>query len=725
MICEFKQMICPKDSGQAGSDSYMAALYRPCERIRDASGQTVEQVKAVGYCLPTTKKRRYDLKGHWSRNTKHGLQFEVEAYEEVILPSKEGIIAYLSSGQIKGVGRKTAEQIFAAFGLKTLEVLDQEPERLLAVSGISQRRLKGICDSYLANRAARDVVAFLAPYGITPGRAVRVYQEYGNQAMAMLKDHPYRLCGTAGIGFPLADKIAGSVGISTLSPERVDAGILYTLTMAEADGHLCLEKHGFLKECLKALDTPQLTAQMVAERADRMIGSGELSTYGDSVYRRKTAEAEEGLADAVCYQMRHRKQHSYENLDDEIRKEADGIHVKLAPEQEQAVRTALLEGLCVITGGPGTGKTMIQKILLNIYHRNHPKDEICCCAPTGRAARRMEQSTGFPAVTVHRALGLTAVGQEESGEPAVLKADLVLVDEVSMLDVFLALRLFDAAKGGCHMVLIGDADQLPSVGPGAVLSELIASGIIPVVRLDRVYRQDAAGRIAANARLIRHGQCRLEYGADFQFVASSDLDVSAKKIEELYRREISAYGIDHVALLTPYRQKTATGAAALNDRIREAINPAEPGKAEFALGRKKFRCGDKVMQVKNHGDVSNGDVGYISNIIRKDGETRISVDFGDGRIRDYGSGDLNMLELGYASTIHKSQGAEYQSVIISLQCAHSIMLARPLIYTAVTRAKSRVIIVGDRRALYTAIRRTDTKKRQTNLAQRIKERSGC
>lgn len=721
MICQFEKIIYPPDVTKVDASSYVIALYRPCEKIRDTAGNAVTQVKAVGYCLPLGKKLRYDMQGHWSKNPKHGIQFEVESYNEVITPSKEGIIAYLSSGQIKGIGPKLAERIYDAFGLQTLEVLDKEPEQLLTISGISEGKLEKIRDSYLANRGARDVVAFLAPHGITPNRAVRLYREYGDQTMDIVRNHPYQLCEIAGIGFTTADKIAMSMGFDMLSLERVDEGILYTLADAEGKGHLCMQKRAFLKACLKVLNTPQLTEQMVGNRATRLIYDGRLVMYHDQVYRAKTAEAEESLAKAICYQMKHQKAYAYGNLDAELDQEEQKLKIRLAPEQREAVKMALTHGLCIITGGPGTGKTMIQKALLDIYHRKHPGDEIICCAPTGRAARRMEQSTGYPASTVHKALGLVADEDDACGGPDMLEADLVLVDEVSMLDIFLAGHLFDSVKYGAQVILVGDADQLPSVGPGAVLSEMIASGCIPVVRLDKVYRQNAGSRIASNAKLIRHGNHALEYGDDFQLIESSNLEQSAEIIEKLYLQETAAYGVDNVALLTPYRQKTETGVNALNLRLRELVNPPNPAKKEAVLGKRTFRSGDKVMQTKNHEEVNNGDIGYITAVSRYGNDTAVNIDFGDGRTLEYDSSELDMLDLGYASTIHKSQGSEYQSVIINLQCAHSIMLTRPLIYTAITRGKTRVIIVGERRALSIAIKRTDTEKRGTQLGVRIQE----
>lgn len=723
MLCQFEKLIYPSNIAAVGINSYMIALYRPCEKILDTSGNRVTQVKAVGYCLPTADNLRYEIQGHWSKNPKHGVQYEVESYEEVIVPSKEGIIAYLSSGQIKGIGPKMAKRIFDAFGLNTLNVLDHEPEKLLTISGISKTKLKKICDSYLANRGARDVVAFLAPHGITPNRAVQLYREYGNETMEIVKNHPYRLCEIAGIGFRSADQIAMNMGFAKVSAERVDEGLMFTLTEAEGKGHLCMEKKDFVKTAMKILDTPELTIDMVANRAARLVSAGRLSCYKGYVYRARTAETEQQLAERIHVVQRSSPYARFSSLDQEINREEQKLGIRLDPEQRTAITTALQSPISVITGGPGTGKTSIQKAILDIYRRQNPGGRIVCCAPTGRAARRMEQSTGHPASTVHKALGLIAGDDGQYGEPESFDADLVLIDEVSMLDIYLAKHVLRSVPKGCQLVLIGDADQLPSVGPGAVLSEIIKSDVIPVVRLDRVHRQNAGSRIATNAKLIRHGNLSLEYGTDFQFLDSSSIAESAEKIEKLYLQEIAKYGVDNVALLSPYRQKTETGVAALNERIRKDVNPQDPTKGEITLGKKTFRTGDKVMQIKNHEDVNNGDIGYITDISGIGNDAVVCIDFGDGRNVEYDASELNMLDLGYASTIHKSQGSEYQSVIINLQCAHSIMLVRPLIYTAITRAKKQVIIVGERRALCIAIKKQDTEKRGTQLAERLKELS--
>lgn len=720
MLCTFKRLIYPKvpppeDSG------YRIALYQPCEKLRDAAGHPVTEVKAVGFFLPTGENLSYELKGRWARDSKYGVQFEVEGYEEIITPTKEGIVGYLSSGQIKGIGPKTAEKIFQAFGTDTLRILDEEPERLLSIPGISEGKLKKIQESYLANRGARDVVAFLVPHGVTPNRAVKVYQAFGKDSMDILRRHPYRLCEVAGIGFLTADQIARSLGLDPRSPERVDAALLHTLQEVEQQGHLCLEKHDLLRQSLKLLRTEGLTEAMAAVRAGRLVEENKLVTYHKWVYRWPTAQAEEKLARQVASMLSFKQKGQEDGLAQKLSQIEGKLGLSLNGEQRQAVLTALGSPITILTGGPGTGKTMTQKALLALYREIHPEGKIVCCAPTGRAARRMEESTGVEASTIHRALKLMAGEDGAYAPPEPLDADLVLVDEVSMMDIYLAGHLFHSLPPGCQLVLVGDADQLPSVGPGAVLSELIACGRIPVVRLSKIYRQSSGSRIAANAMLIRNGNLHLEYGSDFQFYECADLRHSADMVETLYLQEAARLGVDNVALLSPFRKRTETGVDALNLRLQEKVNPPDPAKSELTLGKRTFRLGDKVMQVKNFEDVSNGDIGKVTEVDTAREEPFLTVDFGDGRVKEYARPDLDRLDLAYAATIHKSQGSEYHTVIVNLQCAHAVMLTRPLLYTAITRAKMRVILVGERKALCMAIRRTDAERRGTRLVARIQE----
>ena len=719
MLCQFEKLLYPR-TADATTIDYMIAVYRPLEIIRDSAGDMLSEVKAVGYCLPIAEKVRYRLNGHWAKHPRHGLQFEVEGYEEVISHTKEGIIGYLASGQIKGVGRKIAELIYDTFGQDTLEILDREPEKLMSVRGISKKRLQKICDSYLATRGARDVIAFLSPHGVTANRAIKIYREYGKDTLDIIRNHPYRLVEMAGIAFKTADKLAMSLGLPAVSPERVDEALMYAIAEAEVEGHLCLEKHDFLRRTLKLLETPEITEDMAAGRAYHLVQENRLVCYDGYVYRSSTATVENNIAFHITQQMKMEVE-PYEHLDLAIMGEERKLKIRLAPEQRDAVKMALTSKFCVITGGPGTGKTAVQKAILDLYREKYPEATIVCCAPTGQAAQKMKESSGLPASTIHKALCIKANPDGSLTTGIMLNADLILVDEVSMMDAFLAERLFAAVPPNARLVLVGDADQLPSVGPGAVLKDIIGSGVVPVVRLDHVFRQSAGSRIATNARLIKHGNLSMEYGPDFMFFDSKDLSVSADIIENLYMQEVKKFGVDGVAFLTPFRHKTETSVDVMNARLQALVNPAAPGKPEAVSGQLRFRLGDKVMQVKNFEQVNNGDVGYITSITGPENEASVQIDFGDGRVMEYENEQLKMLDLGYASTVHKSQGAQYKSVIINLQCAHAIMLIRAIVYTAITRARLRLAIVGERKALCRAIRNTKADQRGTRLAQRIQD----
>lgn len=719
MLCQFDKLLYPRTADVTAVD-YMIAIYRPLEIIRDFDGDMLSQIKAVGYCLPTSEKIRYQLDGRWVKHPRHGLQFEVESYEEVISHTKEGIIGYLSSGQIKGVGPKIAEKIYDAFGQDTLDVLDHEPEKLMNIRGISEKKLEKIRDSYLASRGARDVIAFLAPHGITANKAVNIYREYGKDTLDILRKHPYRLVEMAGIAFKTADKLAMSLGLPAVSPERVDEALLYAMAEAETQGHLCLEKHDFLRRALTLLDTSEITEDMAAGRAFHLVQKNRLVCYDGYVYRSATATVENNIAFHIT-QMLKGTVEPYENLELAVMGEERTLKIRLAPEQREAVKMALTTRFCVITGGPGTGKTAVQKAILDLYQAQYPDAQIVCCAPTGQAAQRMKESSGLPSSTIHKALCIKANADGSLTEGVMLNADLILVDEVSMMDAFLAERLFAAVPPNARLILVGDADQLPSVGPGSVLKDIISSGVVPVVRLDHVFRQSAGSRIATNARLIKHGNLSMEYGPDFMFFDSKDLAVSADIIENLYMQEVRKFGVDGVAFLTPFRHKTETSVDAMNARLQALVNPPAPNKPEATYGQLRFRLGDKVMQIKNFEQVNNGDVGYITGITGSENEASVVIDFGDGRIMEYENEQLKMLDLGYASTVHKSQGAQYKSVIMNLQCAHAIMLIRAIVYTAITRARLRLTIVGERKALCRAIRNTKADQRGTRLAQRIQD----
>lgn len=656
MKCSFTRLLYPKTLEESQNGSYTIALFRPREAVLDGDGQKIASFKAVGYYLPLSEKVTVDMAGHWRKDPKYGLQFEMESYEEVVESGRKGMIAYLSSGLIKGIGPKLAGRIYDTFGEDTLDILDRDPTRINEVPGVGAGKCARFVKAYAETRGARKIINLLAPLDVSAAQSIHLCKVLGFDAEGILRRQPYYVFEQDLISFDLAERLAERNDIPRTAPERVDAALLYTLRLAEQKGHICLHKERFIQEAVRILATASLNRMAVAERAFEMLKARRLSLYQDHVYRPVFADAEQGTA-AYIQEMLSRTQLPYMgDLDEELDRQEELLGLTLEEEQRHAVKTALAYPLSIITGGPGTGKTLVQKVLLNIYAKAFPDARIVCCAPTGRAARRMEQSTGFFASTVHKALGLTSGERREDAEPPeILTADLVLVDEVSMLDMMLTWYLIRALPLNCRLILIGDADQLPSVGPGAVFSELLACGKIQQVRLDRVFRQDEGSRIAENAKLIRHGRTDLDYGDDFQFWSSPDMEQSASCLEQLYIREVQKYGIDNVVLLTPFRKRTATGAQALNKSIQARLNPPAPDKPEVTAGKRVFRLGDKVMQIKNRAEASNGDTGYIQKIENSGDDWLMEVDFGEDRVVAYSDAEsLGQLELAYAQTIHKS-----------------------------------------------------------------------
>jgi len=720
MKCKFFKLIYPKKAEDAQNGSYTVALFSPCETVLDGQGNKLHSITVVGFYLPIVERVKVDMTGRWKKDARYGLQFEMESYEEVIDPGKNGIVAYLSSGLIRGIGKKLAERIYNTFGDDTLKVLDNDPDRIREVPGISGKRCELIHDAYLETRSARRIITLLSPLDVSASQSIRLQKALGVRAEELLKEHPYEVFEKGLLPFETADRLAERQGISRSAPERVAAGLLHTLEQAEQSGHLCLHKERFIQKAVELLHTHELTRMVVAKQAFEMLQAGRLVLYRDHVYRPIMAKAENGVAQCVREMLQRNNLPFMGDLDDEIDQQEKELGFTLAEEQRQAVKTALASPICIISGGPGTGKTSIQRVFLNIYRKLFPEAKIVCCAPTGRAARKLEESTGLPASTVHKALNLLAGESDDLGFPEQLDADLVLVDEVSMLDMMVTWHLFNALPPMCRLVLVGDADQLPSVGPGAVLSELIRCGQIPLVMLDKVFRQSEGSLIAENARHIRHGETELQFDGDFQFWSSANIEQSAQWLERLYLQEVGRYGVDNVALLTPFRAKTETGVRAMNERLRTLVNPPGTDKTELTVGQRVFRRGDKVMQTKNREEVSNGDIGYIRKIEQDTDGFLVEVDFHGGRIVSYeDSESLSHLDLAYATTIHKSQGGQYDSVLLSIQNLHGRMLKRPLVYTGLTRAKRRAIVVGDWPAVIRAIQTVDTERRNTLLAARI------
>lgn len=736
MPVQFQRLIYPKTlPDKEAFAGFMVATYSSDENksMTLPDGEVVTAITITGYGLPTTKGVSFKFKGKFEK-TKYGYQFKANSYEQIMLHSREGIISFLSS-QIKGIGPKMAERIYDRYGVKTLECLDSDAEGktkyLIQVPGISKKKSRKILESYISNRAAKDIVALLAPHGISAKRAIAIYKKFGADSVRQVKENPYILCAMSGVGFKTADHIAQGLGLDPLSNERLSEAFIYTLKNNQSKGNICVPIKVFInetKELLQlneaekdAFDTKVNSIISLLVSKERIIG------YHGFYYLSKSAICEKSLAQTIAHHSEAKLKNACQNIEDEIREEEKKLGVDLATEQRNAVICALSHSFAVITGGPGTGKSMITKVILDIYQKQFPNAEICLAAPTGIAAQRIVSSSGRPAGTLHSVLGLRAGEDGEFGEAIKLNADLVLVDEISMMDTFLAEKLMTALKKGSQVILIGDADQLPSIGPGAVLSELINSNVLPYVRLDKVFRQAGTSLIAINARQIRYGMTSLEYGDDFEYIYSPNIDESAKILVDSYCKEARRIGIENVALLTPYRKRTATGVNALNPIIRDKMNPPSPIKSEIKFNDTKshtystrFREGDRIMSLKNHDDISNGETGFVERIwTDDDGEQQMVVRYDFGHRHQYDTTELDILDLGYACTVHKSQGMEYKTCFINVQSAHRIMLTRPMIYTAITRGKKKVVLVGERKAINIAISRTQTDERYTCLGERI------
>ena len=651
MLVKFKKRVYPQGN-MIEPDTYTIALY---EEV-DEQGRKKDILTIVGYGLPEAKEMTFEVDGHWVIHPQYGRQLKLSSYHEVITPNRDGIISYLKSGQITGIGPELAKRIYSQFGPKTLKVLDQNPEKLKEIKGVGEKKLEKIIESYTKNRAARDLIAFLSQYGVSPRRALSLFKIYKANALDVIRQNPYKLCENAGIGFKTADQIAMNIGIGKDDPARMKEAMLYILQMAEQKGNMCMLESQMHDETLELLNTDLVDLEKLRSVTSDLMRWGIIKLYGKCAYRAFTAMEEDKLAKCIARLIRRQKpQISPELIDRLIEEEELQQGFKLALEQREAVRTALSSRFSIITGGPGTGKTTIQKFLLNIYRRCNKDSLIECAAPTGKAARRMEQTTGFEASTIHKLLNLCASDGVYS-EPRKLESSFLLIDEFSMCDNFLALQLLSSVHPECQIVLIGDAEQLPSVGPGSVLRDLISCGLIPVVTLDKVYRQSAGSRIALNARLIRYGNCTLDYGSDFQFFDCYSMNEVQNRLVDLYLQEVEKYGTDEVVILSPMRKRTITGTNDLNPIIRDRVNPRSDVKKEISYGQKIFREGDKVMMTKNAELINNGDLGYITAIYQSSDEIEIAVTFEDGRSKVYKREELSDLELGYACTVHKSQG---------------------------------------------------------------------
>lgn len=678
---------------------------------------------AKGYDLPLTDEIEIEMEGEWETNS-HGTQYKVETFLEVVPRTREGILGYLSCGSLKGIGPKTAERIVDRFGLDTLEVMEKYPQELLKIQGISQKKLDRIVDSFGKNKAFRELMTFLSPFHVTPKKANMILQKFRDQSVEIIRKQPYILCSVKGFGFLTVDAIARQCCAATNDPMRISGCVSYVLREAmKQNGHLYLEQEILVKDALKVLnkepDLQPVTETEILKVLYRLVMQDSIVVEENRVYITQQHQEEEDTASMIARKLHERI--PVLTIEKELEEAQEDLNITLSEQQKEAVRMVFANPISIITGGPGTGKTTVLKIILYIYQKKCG-NEVKLMAPTGRAARRMAESTGSgDATTMHMALGLFGDDDYEALIDE-LSADFINVDEVSMVDMHLAYEFFYKVKAGARVLLVGDVHQLPSVGAGDVFRQLILCGKIPVTVLNLVYRQGKDSNIPINAQLINEGKTNLQWGDDFQMVECSGADAAAQIVKNIYLKEIQMYGMEQVQILSPYKVRSAAGVLELNRSLQDEVNPPVSGKRELHLGGEIFREGDRILQNKNTEFASNGDLGTLVQIAEdEDNNPLVQIVFTDGRRVKYEAEQVEMIEHANAITIHKSQGSECQVVIIPWLKAFYPMLKRNIFYTGITRAKQRVYIVGEWKAVCQAIHTDDTGTRKTMLAVKIQQ----
>lgn len=683
---------------------------------------------ATGYDLPQSDSVKLELTGEWVKDDKHGYQLQVEHCREIIPPTLDGVRGYLASGLIKGIGEKTAEAIVNRFGVQALDILESSPEQLLEIKGITKDRLEEIKTSYAESHVLRDLMTFLAPFHVTPAVAMKIHQQLGSASISIIQENPFELCRFSGFSFKNVDEIAQKTGCRPDAPSRVRGALYYALDKkCKEKGHLFLDKVELCKAALRLLNRGikqtalRVTSEAVLEQMKTMILLGDVVAYKDSIYPRRYFILEDEAARRIAEMLA--KDPPAIDITHALEQVCRTFSMNLSAKQRTAVETAFAHNLSIITGSPGTGKTTVLKAVLEVFRLLNPEGKVLLAAPTGRASRRMSESTGFDgAKTLHSALYLMGGDEDDDYEEGdAIDAELVVVDETSMADMWLTAQLFSRLNAGTKLILVGDADQLPSVGPGNVFREMIACGLIPVTVLDEIFRQKKDSLIAYNARLINADKTPLDYGKDFVFIDCENQIEAADIIRQIYLEEVSMSSIERVQILSPYRSDGEASAEKLCQSIREEINPCVPEIPELRIGPKIFRIGDRVMQTKNTGEISNGDLGFIRSFNPPKDSTaaKVTIEFGDRRFVDYELSKMGSIKLAYAMTVHKAMGSEYDTVIMPVLVKHMPLLYRNLVYTAITRAKRRVFLVGEKDILHMAIHRCKIDERNTMLGLRI------
>ena len=675
-----------------------------------------ERLTIVGALASVQEGENVEVEGLWENHPKYGKQLKIENYKTVYPSTLEGIQKYLGSGLIKGIGPVSAKRIVAHFGAETLDIIDADPQRLGEVPKLGQKRVDLIAAAWGEQRQIKDVMVFLQSHGITTGYAVKIFKEYGQEAIHKVRSNPYRLeRDVAGIGFRIADRIAQNLGLGREAPARVQAGIRYLLTQAADDGHVFLPAVELMERAREILE---INAELLPPALEDLRADDGVVTEGTHYYLPPLHRAEVGAASSLQRLLRE----PAEPLQIVLETDEDGLELALA--QKQAVELVAVSKVMVLTGGPGTGKTTVTRRILRLLEEDELK--VALCSPTGRAAKRLSEACGREARTIHRLLEFQPAERRfKKGYDDRLDIDALIVDEASMIDVVLMNALLRALPDAARLVLVGDVDQLPSVGPGNVLRDIIDSGEIPVVRLTQIFRQDEASHIVRNAHLINDGAMPVidnSVSADFYFARESDPAKVVALVEELCAARLPGHGgwdpLRDIQVLSPmYRGET--GALNLNQRLQQRLNAG--GRPYHHRGN-ELRVGDKVMQVRNNYDkgVFNGDMGIVE---RLDADKQILWVRFDYSV-EYDQADLDELTLAYAISTHRSQGSEFPVVVLPLTTQHYVMLQRNLLYTAITRAKKMVVIVGTDKALKLAIENDEVARRFTTLKQRLRGEVG-
>lgn len=682
-------------------------------------------VTVTGSAASITPGEYIECHGNWFNDKNYGLQFKSHRLTVVPPSTLEGIEKYLGSGMIKGIGPHFAKKLVKAFGEQVFDVIEETPERMLELPGIGQKRKERVVSAWAEQKVIREIMVFLQSYGVGTSRAVRIYRTYGNEAIAKVSDNPYRLAlDIHGIGFKTADTIAQKLGIPKDSLIRAQAGVRHVLQELSGEGHCACERDKLVETSCKLLE---ISDELASTALDTEVKEGNLVEEKiderQALYLTPLHKAELGVAAGLFRLAQGHAAWSEVNVEKAIPWVESKAGIQLSDSQKRAVGLALQNKLLVITGGPGVGKTTLVNSILRIIAAKQA--EILLCAPTGRAAKRLSESTGLEAKTIHRLLEFDPIAygfKRNKDNP--LDADIVVVDETSMIDIVLMNQLLKAIPGHAALLLVGDVDQLPSVGPGAVLSDIISSGVVPVVRLTEIFRQAATSKIIVNAHRINQGKMPIPAGkqeelSDFYFVpAETPEEINDKVLQIVCERIPKRFGLDaikDVQVLTPMN-RGGLGSRSLNVELQKRLKA--DSEAQVTKFGWSYGTGDKVLQTVNNYDkeVFNGDIGTISSIDMEESELIINF---DGREVKYDVNELDEITLAYAASIHKSQGSEYPAVVIPLATQHFMMLERNLLYTGVTRGKRLVVVIGQSKALAMAVKNKRSAQRLTALAHRL------